>query len=365
MIVVETCMELPVLLVYGIDPSWTETEREEADRESRRLGHALRRQGHSVNLLPVRDSDLRGALSPYKPSDVVVFNWCEGVPGLNGSEALVAKTLERLRFTYTGSTHKTLSLSYDKARVKRRLEARGVPTPKWKVLTSPDANGWDCFPAIVKPAREHCSIGVDEGAVVSNADELRRRTAYVLDTFQQPALIEDFIDGSEFHVPLWGSDHLEMLPPVEMDFSYFDDFHERLCSYDAKFTPESKAYQKIKTFVPARLNGDEMAKLEEVSKAAYLALGCRDYGRIDVRTRDGIFYVLDVNPNADISADASVALAAGKAGYCYGKLGSRVLEFAARRHPQRLSGDEDSDAALAAIAEPRTCPPTSSCIKAR
>ena len=194
---------------------------------------------------------------------------------------------------------------------------------------------------------------------------LFRSTAYVLDTFQQPALIEDFIDGSEFHVPLWGSDHLEMLPPVEMDFSYFDDFHERLCSYYAKFTPESKAYQKIKTFVPARLNGDEMAKLEEVSKAAYLALGCRDYGRIDVRTRDGIFYVLDVNPNADISADASVALAAGKAGYCYGKLGSRVLEFSARRHPQRPSGDEDSDAALAAIAEPRTCPPTSSCIKAR
>jgi D-alanine-D-alanine ligase len=332
----ETAAELPVLLVYGIDPSWTVMEREEADRESRRLGCALQRQGHSVSLLPVYDSDLRGALSAYNPSEVLVFNWCEGVPGLSRSEALVAKTLETLQFTYTGATPRTLALSYDKGRVKRRLEARGVPTPRWRMLTSPDANGWDCFPAIVKPACEHCSVGVDGGAVVSDAVELRQRAAYVLDVLQQPALLEDFIDGREFHVPLWGSRHPEMLPPVEMDFSYFDDIHERVCSHDAKFSPDSTAYQKIKSYVPARLTAEEMAKLEAVSKAAYLALECRDYGRIDVRMKDGVFYVIDVNPNADISADASVALAARKAGYCYGKLGSRVLEFAAERHPQNL-----------------------------
>jgi D-alanine-D-alanine ligase len=305
----------------------------------------------------VYDSDLRGALSPYKPSDVVVFNWCESVPGLNGSEALVAKTLERLRFTYTGATHKTLSLSYDKARVKRRLESRGIPTPKWRLLTSPEADGWDRYPAIVKPAREHCSIGVDRGAVVCSAEELRQRTNFVLDTYRQPALVEDFIDGAEFHVPIWGGDQLEMLPPVEMDFSYFDDFHERLCSYDAKFTPESKEYQKIKTYVPARLTAEEMSKLEDVSKAAYLALGCRDYGRIDVRTRDGVFYVIDVNPNADISADASLALAAGKAGYCYGKLGSRVVQFAAQRHRQRVGGSEGNNPASGALAAVEPQPP--------
>lgn len=342
--------QLPILLVYGIDPSWSETERKEADRESRRLGYALRRQGHSVNLLPVYGRNLRAALSPYNPSNVVVFNWCEGIPGLNRSEALVAKTLERLRFTYTGAPSKTLSLSYDKARVKRRLESRGIPTPKWKLLTSPDVAGWDRYPAIVKPAREHCSIGVDRGAVVSNPEELRQRVQFVLETHQQPALVEDFIDGPEFHVPIWGSDELEMLPPVEMDFSYFDDYHERLCSYDAKFTPESKEYQKIKSYVPARLSPEEMSKLEEVSKAAYRALECRDYGRIDVRVRDGVFYVIDVNPNADISADASLAVAAAKAGYCYGKMGSRVVEFAVRRHQQRLGDADIIPAAMPACA---------------
>ena len=331
----QTAVDLPVVLVYELDPSWSATEQEQADRESRRLGHAMRRQGHSVGMLPVRDADLRGALSSYDPADVLVFNWCESVPGIERSEALVAETLEKMRFTYTGATSQALKLCYDKGRAKRRLDSRGVPTPEWRLLNSPRAaQGWGFFPAIVKPAYEHCSVGVDQGAVVSSPAELRERTAYVLDTFHQPALVEDFIDGREFHVALWGNQVVEMLPPVEMDFSSFDDIHKRLCSRDAKFDPESEAYRKIKTYVPARLTAEEMKQLETVSKAAYQALECRDYGRVDVRLRNGVFYILDVNPNADISVDASLALAAEKAGYCYGRFGSRVVDMAAERHVQ-------------------------------
>lgn len=330
--IVQTAAELPVLLIYDIDPTWSAAEQEEADRESRRLGYAMRRRGHSVSLLPVRDADLKAAVSGYDPREVLVFNWCESMPGLERSEPLVARTLEKLGFTYTGASFKTLQFSYDKARVKRRLDSRRIPTPKWRVYNKAAADGWSSFPAIVKPAYEHCSVGVDGGAVVSDASELLHRVEYVLDTFHQAALVEDFIDGREFHVSVWGNDPVEVLPPVEMDFSCFDDFHKRLCSRDAKFAPDSEAYQRIKSIVPARLSEQEAAELEAVCKAAYTALECRDYGRIDVRLRDGVFYVLDVNPNADISADASVALAAGKVGYCYGAVGSRVVEYAAERH---------------------------------
>lgn len=333
----EAAVELPVLLIYGSDPSWTPAEREAADRESRRLGYAMRRQGHSVRIVPVRDSDLHAILAEYEPREVVVFNWCEGLPGIERSDAAVAETLEKLQFTYTGSSPETLELSCDKPRVKRLLDSQGIPTPRWQVLESPNADGWNVFPAIVKPAWEHCSIGLDAGAVVSDRAELEKRVAYVLETHCQPALVEDFIDGPEFHVPLWGNQDVEILPPVERDFSALDDMHKRLCSYDAKFVPESEAYQKIKSYVPARLSEEEMARLRAVAIAAYRALECRDYGRIDVRLRDGAFYVIDVNPNADISADASIALAAGKAGYCYGAMGSRVLRFAAERHAQNLA----------------------------
>ncbi len=333
----ETAAELPVLLIYDIDPLWTPAEQAEVDRESRRLGFAMRRQGHSVSLLPVADRDLRGALSPYRPRDVLVFNWCEGLPGVSRSDALVAETLEQLDFTYTGASAETLELSYDKPQVKRLLDSHGIATPRWTLCKSARVPPWDVFPAIVKPAWEHCSVGVDAGAVVSDPRELSRRVAYVLETFDQPALVEDFIDGPEFHVPVWGNEQVEVLPAVERDFTALDDMRKHLCSYDAKFVPESEAYQKIKTWVPARLSEDERESLEATARAAYQALGCRDYGRIDVRFRDGVFYVIDINPNADISADASIALAASKAGYCYGAVGSRVVKLAAERHPQNLA----------------------------
>lgn len=334
---VENAPDIPVLLLYNIDPSWTVREREGAHRDSRRLGLAMRRQGHSVRFLPVSDSDFSKALSRYDPPAVLVFNWCEGVPGIERSESIVAETLEKLGFTYTGASADALALSYEKVQVKQILQSHGVPTPRWQVVTAPRESGWNCFPAIVKPAREHCSRGVDAGAVVTDASSLSKRVAHVLDVFQQPALIEDFIDGREFHVPLWGNNPVEMLPPVEMDFSAFDDIHNRLCGYDAKFVPASEAFRKIKSFLPARLTGRELAELEATSKAAYEAIGCRDYGRIDIRLRDGVFYVLDVNPNADISADASLAMAASKAGYCYGVMGSRILGLAAQRHAQNIA----------------------------
>lgn len=327
-----------VLLIYDNDPSWTPEERKSVDRDCRGLGFALRRQGHSVVILPLVSHDLAAALSQYNPRDVVVFNWCESLPGIDHSEAAVVEIMEKLGFTFTGATAESLRQSYDKVRAKRILEARGIPTPLWTTFTAPKDKKWNLFPAIVKPAHEHCSIGVDAGAVVGDPAELRARVAYVVDTFRQPALVEDFIDGPEYHVPLWGNRPVEMLPPVEMDFSAFSDLHNHLCSYDSKFNPRSVAYRKIKSYVPARLTAGGMGRLEAVSRAAYHALDCRDYGRVDVRRRGKDFYVLDVNPNADISNNASMALAASKAGYCFGAMGSRVVHFAdLRRRRSRTS----------------------------
>jgi D-alanine-D-alanine ligase len=134
-------------------------------------------------------------------------------------------------------------------------------------------------------------------------------------------------------VSLWGNGTIEMLPPAEMDFSQFKDVHDRLCTYESKFVPGSRHYEGIHTLLPAPLSPKEMRLLREVCRAAYRTIGCRDYGRIDIRIRDGVFHVLDVNPNADISADASLACAAEMAGYSYGETGSRIIRLAAKRHP--------------------------------
>jgi D-alanine-D-alanine ligase len=293
----------------------------------------MRRRGHPVTLLEIRGNHLEESLSRFDPAEVVVFNWCEGIPGEDGSEAEVVDVLDRLGFTYTGATAESIRFSYDKPRVRELLAAHGVPVPRWQVLDSPERSSWDLFPAIVKPAFEHCSTGVDRWAVVLDPDELHRRAAHVLSTYDQPAMVEDFIDGREFHVSMWGNGRVSMLPPAEMDFSAFSDVHDRLCTYDAKFSPGSVHYEGIRTVIPSSLSEVELAQLESVCMSAYRAIGCRDYGRIDIRLRDGVFYVLDINPNPDISEDASMASAAGHAGYSYGEMAERLINLASRRHP--------------------------------
>jgi D-alanine-D-alanine ligase len=326
-------LDLPVLLLYNIDPAWEPPEQDEAMTATQELIEALRQVGHPVTPVQVNDLDLRRFLSFYNPEHFIVLNWCEALPGISHSEALAAETLEEMGFAYSGSPPPVLRLSGDKEKVKDVLRCAGVPTPLGCVCPTARHVSWDRFPAIVKPVREHCSIGITPEAVVLDKAALIERITFVTETYRQPALVEEFIDGREFRVTLWGNKDVEMLPPVEMEFSAFSDLRERLCSWDAKFTPGSRHYTEIRTVAPAPLTTEELRLLEDVSQAAYRAMEIRDYARFDFRLRDGIFYLLDPNPNPDISSDASLALTAELAGYSYGRMGSQLVRLAAARHP--------------------------------
>lgn len=325
--------KIPVVLLYNVNPEWTEKEKSEVVRQSIELGDALKEKGYPVSLVAVTAEDIAGALSSFDPSRCIVFNWCEGLPGVEHGEWLVAKKLESLGFTFTGADSAALALAQDKQKVKILLDESSVPTPAWRIFASPDARGWETFPAIVKPQNEHCSAGITPESVVMNSSDLKNRISFILNTYSQPALVEDFIDGREFHVAVWGNEKIKVLPAAEMDFSRFGNAGERLCTYDAKFIPGSRHYEEIETLLPAPMTDEEKKVMEKVCIDAYRATGCRDYARMDIRLRDNIFYVLDVNPNADISSDASMACAAEADGISYGQMGSMIVQMAVRRHP--------------------------------
>lgn len=325
-----------VVVLHNLDPLWAPSDTAIAMDSVNELVNALVAEGHRVHEVPVTDTDIATVLEPYKPAKHIVFNWCEELPGIPHSDAQVAACLEQLGYTYTGSPPEVLSLSWDKAAVKAALVDSGSPTPYGRVVDTDFVEDWNRFPAIVKPAFEHCSLGIDTNAVVLDAKELSDRVVHIRKTFAQPALVEEFIDGREFHVTLWGNGRIHMLPPVEMDFSAFTDVRERLCTFDSKFTPGSRHYEGIESHIPALDTGEHSA-LQRTSEAAYRQLGCRDFARLDLRLRDDKFYVLDVNPNADISSDTSLAYAAEAAGMAYGGFLSRLVNLAAERRPTASS----------------------------
>lgn len=324
---------IPVLLLHNIDPAW------EPEAVSAALGavgtfrESLEAFGHPVEEVPVYHADIGVILAPFAPEDFVVFNWCEELPGEPRSDVRVAAFLESCGYTFTGASAETLNFSWDKAAGKALLNRNRVLTPDWKLIPPSVNINWKRFPAIVKPALEHCSIGITSDAVVLGPEQMKARISYVWEELRQPAIVEDFIDGREFHVTFLGNSVVDMLPPAEMDFSALDNIRDRLCTFDAKFTPGSLHYEKIEMRIPAPLDARQTDLLGRTALSAYRLFNCRDYGRIDIRRRDDRYYVLDVNPNADVSPDTSFAFAAEAAGLSYGAVASRLVCLAAERHP--------------------------------
>jgi D-alanine-D-alanine ligase len=305
--------------------------KEEVVEAHSRLTDALASAGYCIDLLPVVDQHFPQRLGSFDSKECVLFNWCDGIPGLHQSEWMVVRQLEQMGFVFTGSGSATLSLSYDKYRVKEALDRGGVTTPRWRLYKTSQENGWHEFPAIVKPAFGHCSEWLTSESVAMNEKELHDRISYLVDKVGLPALVEDFIDGREFHVSpgataAWRCSCGDGLLRVQRRAR--STVHLR-----RQVHPASMHYQNIRTVLPSTLDEAELDELERVSMAAYKAIGCRDYGRIDLRLRDGVFYVLDINPNPDISEDASMASAAEHAGYSHGDMAGYLIKLAAKRHP--------------------------------
>jgi D-alanine-D-alanine ligase len=323
---------IPVLFLYDMDPAWDSRDKITAQKSNEKMMSALKDAGHPVESAKLSTQDVGDILSDYSPEELIVFNQCENIPGIPHSEPIAAKMIESLGFTYTGSTSDVLLLAENKNKTKQILDSLNIPSPVWRIYNEPETAGWNIFPAIVKTACEHCSICLNSESVVMNSEELESRIEYILKNYNQPALVEDFIDGREFHVTVCGNGKVSMFPVVEMDFSAFNDVHDRLCTYDSKFVPGSMHYDKIEGVIPAPLTSTAIKSLEKISLDAYHAIGCRDYARLDVRERDGKFYVLDVNPNADLDSEASVACSAEYAGMSYSKMMTYFVRLAANRH---------------------------------
>ncbi|MBN2863721.1 MAG: hypothetical protein JXN62_11190 [Bacteroidales bacterium] len=324
---------MKVLVLYNIDPVWDVSEINDARKSSKVLFESLKDEGIETFIEELKDPNLGRILGRYNPDNTIVFNLCETLPGIPCSERRVAEIIENKGFTYTGNVPEVIELSYNKQKAKEILGSLGIRVPYGAILSPEEAVHWNLFPAIVKPSREHCSLTITDKSVVFDTSALKNQILLVNNELNQPALVEDFIDGREFHVSVWNNETPEVLPPAEMDFSAFRDARDRLCTYDSKFMPGSEHFEKIETLIPAPLNKNLLQQLEKEVLTAWEGFGCLDYARFDFRLRHDKFYLLDINPNNDISIDTSFAMAAEMTSYSYGEMAKRIVMMAAARHP--------------------------------
>ncbi|MBI3287360.1 MAG: hypothetical protein HYZ68_04860 [Chloroflexi bacterium] len=252
---------------------------------------------------------------------------------MHTSEPLVPARLDLLGYGYTGSGYWTLATAQDKALTKALLKGYEIPTLRGRIYDQEDAGDWSIFPAIVKASRQHASEAITPQAVVTSAEELRSRLKHVIDIYQEPALVEEFVTGREFRVCILNGHPPSILPLVELDYSQLPDPLERLATYEAKFVPGSRHHEAIDVLCPAEVDPALEAHIQSVALRAYRALRCQDYGRVDVRVRNGVPYVLDVNPNPDITLETSFDYASEEAGMDYPALVDRIVQSALRRQP--------------------------------
>ena len=297
----------------------------------------LKQMGYSVSVTPLEREGLDEFVKTISASkEDIVFNLCEGAFGKSMLEMNVAALLEMYGVKFTGSGSVTLGVALNKAWAKEILRGSGIPTARYAVMESvpvklPGSLG---FPLIVKPLSEDASIGIGEDSVVGTLGGLKERVSAILGEYEQPALVEEYIDGREFNISIIGNGrNTRALPPSEIDFTDYPEGLPRICSYESKWVETSPLYLKSPAICPASVEGSLKKHIETTAITAYRVLWCRDYARVDMRlSNDGELKVLEVNPNPDISMNAGFARAAKGEGIGYDRLLAEIVESALKRY---------------------------------
>jgi D-alanine-D-alanine ligase len=289
------------------------------------IAKVLRGLGHQV----VKLGDGRGMLEHLlaNPPDFV-FNFAEGQGIGRSREARVPAVLEMLGIPYTGSDPLTLAVTLDKDCAKRLVASAGVSVPKGIEVSSSRALTTAAlqFPVIVKPAWEGSSKGVRGKSLVLRGEDLQDVVAAMLRDYDQPMLVEEYIEGDELTVGMLGNDPPEILGIMRVvplgDASHF------VYSLEVKRDYE----RQVRYECPAHLSSAATRAVQQAAMTVWRVLGCRDVARIDFRLKNDVPYFLEVNPLPGLNPETSdLVIMARLVGWKYEKLIETILTAALER----------------------------------
>lgn len=290
-------------------------------------GFKVKKIGNAANLLEIIDN----------LGVDIVFNISEGLSGRN-RESQVPILLEMAGVPFVGADALTLGLTLDKVMAKKIFIADGIPTPKFFEVSSVSGliNHDHCkFPLIVKPRFEGSSKGLSESSRVENADELAKQVEFIVKTYKQPALVEEFICGQEFTVAIVGNEDPEVMPVVQIKIDGELKLNDKFYTF-ARITSDRLEY-----ICPAKITSSLKKKLLDLALKVYRCVECRDFGRVDFRVdNNGNPFCLEINPLPSLSTEDVFMLLAKNIGITYEQMVGKILDAALKRY--KLSAERDS-----------------------
>ncbi|MBN1385068.1 MAG: ATP-grasp domain-containing protein [Elusimicrobia bacterium] len=284
-------------------------------------GHKIERVGHVKTLL-------RKLMSGEKWD--IIFNIAEGIKGRN-RESQVPLVLELFGIPYVCSDALTMGATLDKVVAKSIVSSAGVLTPKFLKIEkisqlSPKKFNLK-YPVIIKPSEEGTSKGIESDSLARDFKHVKKRTQWLIEKYNQPALIEEFIIGSEFTVAVIENDPPNVLPPVRIDIQGKSYLGEEFYTY-ARVENDDIGY-----ICPAKMPKSLEKKLKIMALASYKALGIKDVGRVDIRVnKKGVPYFLECNPLPNLGKGDIFPLVANAAGFSYEEAICKIFNSALKRY---------------------------------
>ena len=296
----------------------------------------MRELGHEVLKLGVSDDVgvIRQALLDFKPQ--ITFNMLEEFHGVAIYDQYVAAYLELMKQPYTGCNPRGLMLSHDKALCKQILHFHRISTPHFELyprgkrVRGPKRLN---YPLFVKSSTEDASYGLTTDAIVYDEAALVDRIKQCHEQIQTDALVEEYIEGREFYVGVMGNRRLDILPVWELLMMKLPKGQPNIATDLVKWDFDHQKELGVKTQA-AELDSSMTGKIQYICKRVYRALSMSGYARMDLRMKpNGELFILEANPNPNLSFGEDFAESAEKAGISYEALIQRILNLGLRYHP--------------------------------
>jgi D-alanine-D-alanine ligase len=328
--------KIRVGIVHNIPPSHESAyskSSEDIMSQVEAIEYALKRLGHETCRIPFT-RDLGSVITSLREEHPdMVFNMCETVDDNPAYAAHPAAIFELLDLPFSGSPSTALMTTTDKVMTKRILRGKGVRTPNYLIYGGSGHFNPAClqFPVIVKPRYEDASIGIDQDSVFETEKDLKEGLKRFYDRFGS-ILVEEFIDGREFNVSLFGYQEARIMPIAEIDFSKYPEELYPIVGYKAKWDEKSFEYHNSRRVFSPAMPQSLLWDIERIALECFHLFMLRDYGRIDMRVnRSGKVYVLEVNANPCLSPDAGFPAALEQAGITFKNMVQSFINFMTQR----------------------------------